>query len=380
MGSVTDFLFEGKPPKSVNTYGQTIENVPKWMSDYTQGLIARANAAAAEPYIPYGGPRIAPFAPEEEAAFGMAEENVGAYQPWLEAGAEGVRGGLDRFGEQYDPRGAADPYLTSGTEEFPEGVDRYMDPYVQNVLDRQESLASRTFEEKFLPGLQKSFTGAGQFGSRGGEGSMEQIGMRGVRDIQEGLEEQRLATLSGAYGQAGELFGADRARDIQAGEIRGGLEEAGGRLGVQQGLGMLQAGETAGGLGERASKLGYGDAAAMEAVGKTRRGMGQASLDLGYQDFREQRDLPMDRTRFMSEMIRGLPSSAIGRTTQRQDYGPADIYQPSGLSQIVGAYGAYRGMRDEFGNAEGGYIDNESGEYFEPNRYAHGGLALAGKH
>ena len=49
MGSVTDFLFEGKPPKSVTTYGQTIENVPKWMSDYTQGLIARANAAAAEP-------------------------------------------------------------------------------------------------------------------------------------------------------------------------------------------------------------------------------------------------------------------------------------------------------------------------------------------
>ena len=89
MSNVLDFLFEGRPPQSVTTYGQTVENIPKWMSDYTQGLIARANAAAAEPYIPYGGPRIAGFSPEQQAAFGLTEENVGAYQPYLEAGAQG---------------------------------------------------------------------------------------------------------------------------------------------------------------------------------------------------------------------------------------------------------------------------------------------------
>ena len=94
MGANTDFLFEGKPPQSVTTYGTTVEGTPKWMSDYTQGLIARANAAAAEPYIPYGGPRIAGFSPEQEAAFGMVEENVGAYQPFLEAGASGIGGEL----------------------------------------------------------------------------------------------------------------------------------------------------------------------------------------------------------------------------------------------------------------------------------------------
>ena len=57
--AVLDFLFEGKPPKAVTTYGQTVTDVPKWLSDYTQGLIARANAIAAEPYQAYGGPRIA---------------------------------------------------------------------------------------------------------------------------------------------------------------------------------------------------------------------------------------------------------------------------------------------------------------------------------
>ena len=371
--SVTDFLFEGKPPKSTTTYGSTVENIPKWMSDYTQGLIARANAAAAEPYIPYGGPRIAGFSPTQEAAFGLAQENVGAYQPYMEAGAAGTMGGLEAL-EGVDPSaipGMAQPYIQGGTEEFPEGVGRYMDPYVQNVLDRQESLATRTLEEKFLPGLQRAFTGAGQFGSRGGEGSMEQVGVRGVRDISEGLEEQRLATLSDAYSRAGDLFGADRARDLQAGEIMGGLGEAAGRLGVQQGLGMFQGAGQLADMGEQASRLGMTDAAALESIGQQEQAQAQAGMDLAYRDFLEQRDLPFERTGFMSDIIRGLPYS---RQTQRQDYGPASVYQPSGLSQIIGAYGTYKGLTEE---AEGGYIDHDTGRYVEP--YAKGGLAVVGK-
>ena len=56
--SVADFLFEGKPPPAVTSYGQSVEGMPKWLSDFTQGIAARANAIAAEPYQPYGGPRI----------------------------------------------------------------------------------------------------------------------------------------------------------------------------------------------------------------------------------------------------------------------------------------------------------------------------------
>lgn len=362
MGSVTDFLFEGKPPKSVTTYGETIENIPKWMSDYTQGLIARANAAAAEPYIPYGGPRIAPFSPTQQAAFGLAEETVGAYQPYQEAAA---RGTMDVMGGP-SPLEEAQPYLGAGTEEFPEAVGRYMDPYIENVLKRQESLAGRTLEERFLPSLQRTFAGAGQLGSRGGFGSMEDIGVRGVRDIQEGLEEQRLAALSGAYGQAGELFGADRARQIQAGEIAGGLGVRGGELG-------LRGAEQIGGLGEAASRMGMTDAAALEAIGRQEQQLGQRGMDLAYQDFLEQRQLPFERLGFMSDIVRGLPYS---RQTQRQDYGPADVYQPSGLSQIAGAYSTYKGLT----SAEGGYIDGEYDVIDDGNGYAEGGLAMAGKY
>lgn len=367
MSSITDFLFEGKPPKSVSTYGQTIESIPKWMSDYTQGLIARANSAAAEPYIPYGGPRIAPFSGEEEEAFNLVGENVGSTSGMRGEAAGAVRGGLDAFSERADPYGAGAPYAAKAGEAFPDAVGRYMDPYVQNVLNRQESLATRTLNENFLPSLQRSFMGAGQMGSRGGFGSMEDIGVRGIRGISENLEEQRLATLSGAYGQAGELFGADATRNAQLAQTMGGLEEAGGRLDIQRGMAGFEGARTLSDVADSTSRQGYTDAAALESVGRSRRDMGQRSLDTAYGDFREQRDLPFERIDFMSDTIRGLPS---GRTTQRNDFGPADIYQPSGLAQIAGAYGTYKGLT---GNAEGGYIDHNTGRYME------GGLAFMGK-
>ena len=360
MGSFTDFLFEGKPPQSVTTYGQTVEGTPKWMSDYTQGLIARANAAAAEPYIPYGGPRIAGFTEEQEAGFGLAEENIGAYQPYLEAGAQGYAGGLDVASGM---RERAQPYIDQATGKWtdPGVVESYMNPYIGNVLDRQEQLATRTLEEKFLPGLQGAFAGAGQLGSRGGTGSMEDIGVQGMRDIQEGLEAQRLEALSGAYGQAADIRGQDITSARELARVSGALDEA-------QAGALYQGAQGVAGLGAEAQRMGALDAATLEAIGAQRRGLEQGSMDLAYQDFLEQRDLPWQRLGQMSELIRGLPPSFVPRVQTRTDVGPASVYQPSPLSQLIGGYGVYRGMNPR-GEAEGGYID--------PEEYAIGGLASA---
>jgi hypothetical protein len=371
--SVYDFLFEGRPPQSVTTYGQTVENIPKWMSDYTQGLIARANAAAAEPYIPYGGPRIAGFTPEQQAAFGLTEANVGAYQPYLEAGAQGYMGGLDRAA---NIGRASAPFVARGAQDWtdPGVVEDYMSPYIGNVLDRQEDLATRTLTEEFMPRVSGMFGGAGQYGSRGGTGSMEDIAIRGTRDISEGLEAQRLEALHGAYGQAADIFGQGRQRDAELARIVGALEEAG----AQQ---MYQGAEGLGRMGEASQRMGYLDAAALEGIGAQQQGQDQRSLDLAYQDFLEQRQLPFDRLAFMNQLIRGLP---MDTTQTRTDVGPASIYQPSPLSQIVGAYGVYRGLND--GNAEGGYIDGEweevpdyaEGGYAYPKAFAEGGYAQGG--
>jgi hypothetical protein len=144
---------------------------------------------------------------------------------------------------------------------------------------------------------------------------------------------------------------------------------------------MYQGAEGLGRMGEASQRMGYLDAAALEGIGAQQQGQDQRSLDLAYQDFLEQRQLPFDRLAFMNQLIRGLP---MDTTQTRTDVGPASIYQPSPLSQIVGAYGVYRGLND--GNAEGGYIDGEweevpdyaEGGYAYPKAFAEGGYAQGG--
>ena len=346
-----DFFFEGKPPQSVTTYGQTVEGIPKWMSDYTQGLIARANAAAAEPYIPYGGPRIAGFSGDQQDAFGLVEENVGSYQPYVEGAASGYAGGLEAAG---NISGAADPSLTQAEGSFTdEGVaGQYMNPYIEQVLSRQAEESGRHLRDTYIPELQGMFTGAGTYGSRGGQGSMQDIGTKGFRDIAEGLQGQQLATLGGAYEDARSGYETERNRYGELGRMRGALEEA-------QAGAMYTGAEGMTRLGSEQQRMGLTDAAALEGVGAQQQNLDQRSLDTAYSDFREQRDLPFDRLAFMNQIVRGLPMDTF---QTRTDVGPANVYQPSPLSQMVGAYGTYRGLTDE---AEGGYI--------EPNKYASGG-------
>lgn len=333
---VLDFLFEGKPPKSVTTYGTATKDIPQFLSDYTQGVIAKANAVAAEPYQIYQGPRISGFKPDEEAAFEAVRQNMGRADPYTAQAR-----GLADASAQINPLNAAAGYLQQGSQAFPENVDRYMNPYVQNVLNRQESLAERTLNEKFLPQLKGAFTRSGQFGSS----EMQRRGLQGVRDITENLEEQRLATLGDAYNRSADIFGADQGRQIQAGQ-------ATGQLAGDTQRGQIAAAQQLGALGEFASAQGYRDAAAREAVGTAERQMEQGSLDLAYQDFLKQRDYPKDQLGFLSNIVRGLPYS---EATTESKTGPASVYGPSPLSQIGSAVAVGKGLQDlTKGNKRGG--------------------------
>jgi hypothetical protein len=370
---IGDFLFEGNAPPSTRTSGETVEGIPKWMSDYTQGLIARANAAAAEPYIPYGGPRIAGFTGDQQDAFGLTQENVGAYQPYVEGAAQGYAGGL---GAASSIMSEADPYLQQAEGSFTdEGVAaQYMNPYIENVLARQAEESNRNLTESYIPQLQGMFTSAGTYGSRGGQGSMQDIGTKGFRDIADSLQGQQLAALTGAYEDAGTRYEGERGRYSELGRLRGALAES-------QAGAMYTGAEGMGRLGSEAQRMGLTDAASLEAIGRQQQDLNQRSLDTAYGDFQEQRQLPFDRLAFMNQVVRGLPMET---SSTRSDYGPANVYQPSPLSQIIGGYGVYRGLNPD-GNAEGGYIEGDyedvtgyaDGGYVDPQEFGIGGLAKA---
>src|SRR5690606_25987783 len=111
----------------------------------------------------------------------------------------------------------------------------------------------------------------------------------------------------------------------------------------QEGALQLEAGRGMGALSELLQAMGLRDAAALESIGASQQGQEQRSLDLAYQDFLEQRDFPRQNINWMSEIIRGLPQE---RTIQQSQTGPAQIYQPSTLSQLSSAAAAAAGIWD----------------------------------
>jgi hypothetical protein len=340
MGLV-NFLFEGQPPPSTTTYGTKTENLPQWMSDYTQGLIARANAVAAEPYQPYGGPRVAGFTPDTLNAFAQTRTAANSYTGPLQ---QALGMAQDAFGEGTGGMAAAQPYMQQASQTFPGAASQYMDPYVQNVIDRSSQLATRTFNEQLMPSIESKFIRGGQYGSS----AMQQAALRGARDVTENLQSQANAQLSGAYQNAGQMFGADQGR-------MGALAQLAGQLGGQQQAMQLQGAQQLGQLGQLSQQLGLSGATALDAVGQMQQGLNQRNLDVAYQDFQNQTNYPRQTIDWMSSVIRGLPTPTATQITQT---GPASSYGPSPLGQIGSLAGIIGGLGQQQGGgkARGGLI------------------------
>lgn len=329
--SLTDFLFEGKPPKSVTTYGVAAKDTPVWYSDYTQGLLSKANAIASSPYQTYLGPRVAGFSPTQNIAYGMATTAADSYQPYMRnaqmySNAAGSTTGL----------AAADPYFEQASQTLPQGIGNYMNPYTDSVVNRIGDLSKRQMSENIIPTIQNQFIGGGSFGgSRSGEALS-----RGMRDLQESTMAQQTQALQQGYTQAAQLFGQDQTRLAQMGQSAGTLQAADLNR-------MLELAKTQGTLGGLEQQYGLTGAAAIESIGQQEQALAQRSLDLAYQDFERQRDDPYNRIAFMNAAVRGL---ALPERTTSVSTGPANVYQPSVLSQLAAAGTGFLGAKKLFGS------------------------------
>lgn len=335
---VLDFLFQGKPPPSTTTYGETVQGIPQFMSDYTQGLLSRANAVAGEPYQAYGGQRLAQFSPEQERAFGMTSESVGQFMPAVQTGMDYTRTAAGK-----SAYGAAQPYMAAAGMAAPSMVGSYMSPYQDLVAGRIGELAGRNLRENLMPAINRDFIRAGQYGSTR---MMDTIGST-MRDVQESALAQQAELLNRGYGQALGAAQTDLSRMANLGQLAGNLT-------TQDVNALLSSGAQMGTLGQQGQAMNLKDLAALEAIGQTRQGQAQKGLDIAYGDFQRQRDYPKEQLSMLNALIRGLP---YGQTTQTQGTGPASIYSPSPLAQIAGSAALMSGLRF-----------NKGGKVRDPNR------------
>lgn len=302
-------------------------SIPQELLPYAQTLLDTASQFTdieKNPYQQYQGERVAQLSPLTQQAMDTASQlgisgQIGAGTDI--AGAAGL-GALQR--ETF-----ANPYAASA----------YMSPFMQNVVDVQQQEAKRQAAIQ-NQGMQAQAAKAGAFG-----GARDYV-MRGEanRALQNQLQGIQATGLQNAFQQAQQQFNTEQQQRMQ---------------GLSTGL---QAANTLGALGQQQYNQSLGITGVQAQLGQQEQQRAQDVINAQYQDFLNYQNYPYKQLGFMSDLIRGTPTTQSAST----------IYQapPSTMQNLMSlGLGAY-GLNQLFptqrtpGNKEGGLMQ----------AYANGGM------
>jgi hypothetical protein len=361
-GSAAGSLFGGSKGGGGGGGSSTVQNqLDPDIKARLLSLIDRAQGVADTPYVPYGGARVAGFAPDQDSAFQQVRDYATAgIAPNLYA--QGVTGQETEF----DP--------LQGPTSLPEiDLTEYLNPFTDLVAGRVENELRRYGAQSDREADAKAALTGAFGGDRAGIVKTEM-----ARNREATLGNTLSGLYKGGYDTATSLATADLNRRLQA-----GLSGAGVRLGAAQQLA---------GLGAQEQALGLQGAAALENVGAQQRGLLQRNLDTAYGDFQEQREYPFKTTNFLAGIVHGSPVNREGTTTSTAP-GQSALGQIAGLGALgtgaiglTGGFGANGWLSNLFSSGGGGgssltpasfstgMPDYARGGHVRPRPYADGGF------
>lgn len=283
--------------------------LPSWVNEAAQENLRLAGQLAERPYTPYTGATVAGFTPEQESAFGMAQRNIGSYQPALTAAT-----GAAAQSAFYQPQQVAAPSFLTGN------IQGYMNPYLAEVEQRATANLERGLQSQMNQIASQAAQARAFGGSRQGiqEGIAAAEGARSMGDLSAQLRSQ-------GFQQAAALQQADQARALQAALANQQAGLQGAQIGLQ-GAGVL------GNLATQTQTQGLTDVGAMEAIGQQRQALAQRQLEDAYSRFVEQRDYPLQAL--------NLRLAALGATPYGQTSTQTRTGGDTGSSLLTGLGGA----------------------------------------
>ena len=184
------------PPPAVQTTSQQ-NTIPTELRPFITDILEESQAVKdrrmEEGYVPFEGPRIAEFTPDQQEAFTGVRSLVGTGQQYFDPATRLT---------------AASALAPTRTEE----VQEYMSPYIQNVVDIQTREAQRLadVDEQVL---------ASQAVASGGYGGSREAILRAnqKRDLQQQLGDIQQRGTAAAYEDAQRRMGEQRGRELSAG-------------------------------------------------------------------------------------------------------------------------------------------------------------------
>tara|TARA_R100001224_G_scaffold33441_1_gene18874 strand:- start:1674 stop:4292 length:2619 start_codon:yes stop_codon:yes gene_type:complete len=300
--------YPSAPPQGVAI---TQQKLAEEISPFYKDLLAKSQALfddrTDEGFIPFTGPTMAPFTPQQEQAFTGIESLVGTQAPQFQEATDLVRGTTQEF-----------------TPEVAQGL---MSPFQQAVTDIEKRESQRNFEANVLPKVRQAQIAQGSFG--GTRGSL--LEAEALRNQQQQLGDIQAKGSLQAYQDAQNIFKDQAAREAAA-------------------AGQLAT------FAPAQYKASVGELGALQSVGEEQQRQQQSALDEAYRQFLEEKRFPEDTLGRYQATVQGFPAL-------RQEISKVTPPQPSMANQLIGGlgtigslYGAYGGFSPGgFGSALPGF-------------------------
>ena len=300
------------------------------VAPFAQDLLAQAQAVtdpSQNPYMQYQGDRTAQFTPLQNQAFegaALMQSSPQLQQATAVAGEAGL--GALNTGYTYNPY--QNQSFTS-----PGVAQQYMNPY----MDVQNNAAYRNAAIQNAATNAQATT-AGAFGG----GRQAIMNAQGNADLQRNLAKNQFD----AYNQGQQQFNTEQGQSLNAAQLNAQQGQFGANLGLQGLNTALQSANTMGTLGQNQYTQNMGINQLQNASGTQQQQQVQNILNNQYQDYQNAQNFPYQQMGFMSDIIRGLPTSQTGST----------LYQaPPSTAQTVASLGlGAAGLSKLF--ASGGHV------------------------
>jgi hypothetical protein len=296
--------------------------IPDYAKPYVEDLLGSAAGLTdinQNPYMQYMGERVAQFNPLQQQSY----QNAALMQTAPQLGdATALTGmaGLGALNTQYTFRPA---------NFNAETAQSMMNPYMQNVVERQQADAQRQADiARQTQGAQ-----AARSGAFGGSGDYLMRGQANANLARQKGDIQAQG-LNNAYNQAMQQYNTQNQLNAQQQQFGAGL----GLQGLQT---ANQSAQNLANIGNTQYQQNMGINQMQNQLGGQQQTQTQNILNTQYQDYLNAQNYPYKQLGFMSDMLRGLPLTQQSQTMYQQP--PSMLQQVAGAGFTAKALGAFAG-------------------------------------
>jgi hypothetical protein len=319
---------------------------------YRIGLLESAKNLVSNPSsVP--AYQVAGLSPYETQAMQLAQQGLGAYQPYMNTATQALQGAGQSFSyispvaNQLAQQGMQ--VSRTGGDMYDTGItQQYMNPYSQAVTDE----AMRQIDRQAaigMQGIRAQGVGAGAYGGSRQAVAESEFG-RNVLDMK---TQRILGDLQNNYGQAQQAgmsaFSDARSRNLQAQQLGLGALQSTGQMYGSLGEAYGNLGSQFGNLGALGTQLNQEQSRYLATLGGVQRENAQAGLDAQRQTELARQYEPYQRLGFLSDIYSKTPTS---QSTISQSTSPSASGLSSALGSGIQAYAMYQGMNNLWGNQQ----------------------------